>query len=249
MAIATDLAEKSGRPPSLADRWWRPFCTAGDAAVLHVDLSPHPEREQTAFSWLNPEEQARWRNFRLEPPRREFALCRAALRAILCRQLACANGELAFDEGRHGKPAARVGGSPASISFNVSHSGRHGLIALAERGRLGVDVEPRGTRRDLDVLITEALTPAEKSRIADVGPNRRRQLFFRLWTMKEALIKALGKGFSLHISELEIPPAMCNGQRLCEFRFPHLPGVRWRLENLGNRGFAAAIAHECIRRG
>ena len=233
----------------MGDRWWRPFCTAGDATVFHVDLSPQAEGERTAFSWLNREEQARWRKFRLEAPRREFALCRAALRALLCRRLACANGELAFDEGQHGKPGARVGGKSAAISFNVSHSGCHGLIALAERGRLGVDVEPRSTRRDLDILITETLTPAEKSRMADVGANRKRQLFFRLWTMKEALVKALGKGFSLHISELEIPPAMCNGLRLCEFRFPHIPEVRWRLENLGNRDFAAAIAHECIRRG
>lgn len=248
MASATDLPEKSGSPPSSGDRWWRPFCTAGDAAVFHVDLSPHPEREQTAFSWLNPEEQARWRKFRVDPPRREFALCRAALRVILCRRLSCANGELAFEEGQHGKPEARLGGKSASISFNVSHSGRHGLIALAGRGRLGVDVEQRSTRRDLDMLIDEALSAEEKSRLASVDANRRRQLFFRIWTMKEALIKALGKGFSLDVCELEIPPPLCNGQRLGEFRFPHIPGVLWRLENLGNREFAAAIAHECPRR-
>lgn len=248
MATATDLPGKSGGPPSLEDEWWRPFCTAGDATVFHVDLSPQPDVERTAFRWLSPEEQARWRKFRLEPPRREFALCRAALRVILCRRLTCANGELAFEEGEHGKPAAHAGGRPASISFNVSHSGRHGLIALAGRGRLGVDVEQRDTRRDLDMLIDEALTAEEKSRLAGVDANRRRQLFFRIWTMKEALIKALGKGFSLRVSELEIPPPLCNGQRLGEFRFPHIPGVLWRLENLGNKEFAAAIAHECPRR-
>ena len=248
MATATDVAEKRERTPSSGDRWWRPFCTAGDATVYHVDLSPQPEGEQAAFGWLNAVEQARWRKFRLEPPRREFALCRAALRAILCRRLACANGELAFEEGQHGKPEARLDGKSASISFNVSHSGRHGLIALAGEGRLGVDVEQRDTRRDLDMLIDEALTAEEKSRLAGVDANRRRQLFFRMWTMKEALIKALGKGFSLHVSELEIPPPLCNGQRLGEFRFPHISGVLWRLENLGNREFAAAIAHECPRR-
>lgn len=194
---------------------------------------------------LNEEEQARWRGFRVDAPRREFAMCRGALRVILCQRLACPNEELTFDEGEHGKLSAVVRGQPASVSFNVSHSGRHGLIALADRGRLGVDVEPRSARRNLDVLIGEALTPAEQSRLAGAGPNRRRQLFFRLWTLKEALVKALGTGFQLHISEFEIPAALCNGQRLGEFRFPHLPEVRWRLENLGNQNFAAAIAHEC----
>lgn len=217
----------------------------GDASVFEVDLSPQPDAERTAFSWLNREEQDRWRKFRLEPPRREFALCRAALRVILCRKLDCSNDELTFTEGKYGKPSAHVRGQRAPVSFNVSHSGRHGLIALARRGRVGVDVEPRDARRNLDVLIGEALTSDEQSRLAGADANRKRQLFFRLWTMKEALIKALGRGFSLHISEFEIPASMCNGQRLCEFRFPHLSEVGWRLENLGNRDFAAAIAHEC----
>ena len=232
--------------PSLSDRWWRPFRRAGSAEVFHVDLSPHAGRERAAFAWLDAEEQARWSGFRLDRPRREFALCRAALRAMLSERLACANGELTFEDGEHGKPVARVRGRPVSISFNVSHSGRHGLIALTGRGRLGVDVEPRDRRRKLDVLIAEVLTPAEQSQLASADTSRKRQLFFRLWTMKEALVKALGKGFSLHISEFEIPPSMCNGQRLCEFRFPHLSEVRWRLENLGTPEFAAAIAHECV---
>ena len=163
---------------------------------------------------------------------------------ILCQRLACANEELTFEEGEHGKPSAVVRGQPAAISFSVSHSGRHGLIALAGQGRLGVDVEPRSARRNLDVLIGETFTPAEQARRAGAGANRRRQLFFRLWTMKEALVKALGTGFQLHISAFEIPAEMCNGTRLCEFRFPHLPRVRWRLENLGTPEFAAAIAHE-----
>ena len=235
---------ESERRFSLSGRWWRPFCRAGGADVVHVDLKPHPERERAAFRLLNEAERGRWRSFRLDAPRSEFALCRAALRALLCRRLDCANSELTFEDGEHGKPEACVNGQPASIRFNVSHSRRHGLIALAASGRLGVDVEPRSARRNLDALMEEALTPAEQARLARAGEQRRRQLFYRLWTMKEALVKALGTGFQLHVSEFEIPAPMCDGQRLCEFRFPHLPEVRWRLENIGTPQFAAAIAHE-----
>ena len=69
-------------------------------------------------------------------------------------------------------------------------------------------------------------------------------LFFSLWTIKEALIKALGKGFSLDVSGFEVPLAMRRGVVTSTFRFPEMPSVRWRLENLGNERFAAAIAHE-----
>lgn len=233
----------------MSGHWWRPFCAAGRADVVYVDLAPQPQRERAAFRMLSEEERGRWRSFRLDAPRREFALCRAVLRVLLCRRLDCANSELTFEDGEHGKPEACVNGQPASIRFNVSHSRRHGLIALAACGRLGVDVEPRSARRDLDALMEEALTPAEQARLAGAGKQRRRQLFFRLWTMKEALIKALGTGFSLHVSEFEIPAQMCNGQRLCEFRFPHLPELRWRLENIGTPDFAAAIAHEIAPEG
>ena len=62
--------------------------------------------------------------------------------------------------------------------------------------------------------------------------------------MKEALIKALGVGFSMDISAFEIPPAVRRGSPEATFRFPHDPAVRWRLQNLGNARFAAAVAHE-----
>ena len=65
--------------------------------------------------------------------------------------------------------------------------------------------------------------------------------------MKEALIKALGLGLSLDMSRLEIPPAMRRGKRTGIFRFPEAPTARWRLDDLGNEHFAAAIACELDR--
>ena len=93
-------------------------------------------------TWLDEGEQARWRRYRHDGPRRRFALCRAALRAILRVRLGCRNEELAFGPASHGKPFSVVRGKPANINFNVSHSGEHGLIAVAAEGRLDVDNVP-----------------------------------------------------------------------------------------------------------
>jgi 4'-phosphopantetheinyl transferase len=224
--------------------WWRPFSKTGNTAVIHVDLTPHATRETNALAWLDKKEQARWQRHRHPRPRREFGLCRAALRAILCRQLGCNNDELAFDTSNYGKPVALVCGIPASISFNVSHSGKHGLLAFAPEGRIGVDVEERVTRHDLDGEIRTVFAPGERAELALAHGDRKVHLFFSLWTMKEALIKALGMGLSLDTSRFEIPLSMRHGMRTCLFRFPQLPEVNWRLENLGNADFAAAIAQE-----
>ena len=147
----------------------------------------------------------RWRKFVHPGARRRFVLCRAALRSILCAELGCDNERLSFGEGEHGKPFALVDAIPAQISFNVSHSGNHGLIAVAPGGQLGVDVEEPTTRRDFDRLIEAAFGPNEQSDLKLERARGEFQLFFRLWTVKEALIKALGTGLSLDPATFEAP--------------------------------------------
>jgi len=208
---------------------------------MHVDLT---HGEGRAMAWLDAQEVARWRRYLHPRPRRDFALCRAALRAMLCSRLGCRNDELAFDTLRYGKPYALVGGRPASVGFNVSHGGRHGLIALAPAGRIGVDVEERNTRRDLDGIMLMVYTPEERAELDQLNGEQKVRLFFSLWTMKEALIKALGTGFSLNPSRFEIPPALRRGGRAGAFRFPHNPAAGWWIEKLDTNGFAAAVAYE-----
>ena len=224
--------------------WWRRYRETGSSAVIHVDLTPHAARSVAALAWLDQAERERWHRYRYAHPRREFGLCRAALRATLCHRLGCDNHELAFETVQHGKPVALVRGRPAPISFNVSHSGSHGLIALAPEGRIGVDVEERRARPDPDGPIRTVFAPAERAELAAAHGTSKVDLFFALWTMKEALIKALGIGFSIDTSTFEIPAEMRRGSRSSVFRFPHAPTVSWRLENVGNARFAAAVAHE-----
>ena len=228
----------------VAGRWWRPFARSGDAAVLHVDLAPRGAREAEALAWLSADERSRWNRIRHAGRRREYALCRAALRAVLCARLGCANDELSFEEARRGKPHARLRGAPAPVSFSVSHSGVHGLLAVARERRLGVDVEQRVPRRDLDALIEAVLAPDERTELASTSGGDRIARFYGLWTIKEALVKALGTGLQLDLAGFEVPPAMRRGVTDGVFRFPHLPSVTWRVENLGNEEFAAAVAHE-----
>ncbi|MDE0304850.1 MAG: 4'-phosphopantetheinyl transferase superfamily protein [Albidovulum sp.] len=226
------------------ESWYRPFREIGEIRVAHVDLTPHENREARASAWLDKEENVRLRRYRFDRPRREFALCRAALRSLLCDRLGCNNEQLAFGIAAHGKPFALVDGLPADVSVNVRHSGKHGLIALAPQGRLGVDVEERVARNDLGGISDFVFGPGEQANFEKAEGQEKHHLFFTFWTLKEALIKALGTGFSLDPSRFEIPSAMRLGARRCVFRFPQFPDVEWNLEDLGNAEFAAAIAHE-----
>jgi len=213
-------------------------------AILHVDLRPNAAHEAEALASLDREERLRWQRFQSSVAQRRYVLCRAALRAVLCREVGCPNESLAFEAAKHGKPFALVDGQPASISFNVSHSGNHGLIAVAPRGRLGVDVEERAPRRNLDNLLEGVFSPREKAELESLEGCQQLHAFFRFWTIKEALVKAHGKGLSMKVAELEIPEEMRRGATKCIGQFAQIPETSWCLEDIGTKDFAAAVAHE-----
>ncbi len=229
------------------DPWWKPWREAEGSLILHVDLRPDPGRETRAVDLLDDKERRRWERFRVRRAKRQFSLCRAALRINLCERLGCSNRELSFGYLEHGKPFARVNELASPVSFNVSHSGMHGLIAFAKRNGLGVDLEERASGRDFDGIGSRVYGPAEQRALAAVEAREKADLFYRFWSLKEALIKALGTGFSLNPSRFEIPADMLDGARSAVFRFPHLPSDAFSLEDLGETRFAAAMAYRLPR--
>ncbi len=228
----------------LVGDWWQPFTQFDGVTVVHVDLVRHEANERAAWAWLDAEERRRAHRFQHTGARRRYVLCRASLRSLLCDSLGCANRKLAFDTAEHGKPFATVNRLRAPIGFNVSHSGQHGLIALASRGRVGVDVEERVPQRNLDTLVEAVFGPDERADMAAAGGSRKLRLFLDLWTMKEALSKALGTGLSMDVASFEIPQTMRQGAASGSFRFAEVPDVTWRLHNIGTERFAAAVAYE-----
>ena len=247
MTAVVDETAASPSCQALAGPWWKPLPTTPGVAIIQVDLSPNPACEDEAFAWLDRGERSAWEKY-TPGPRRRFSLCRAALRAVLCDYLACSNERLAFATSDHGKPFAVVAGQPSDVAFNVSHTASHGLIALAPSGCLGIDLEERVPKRSLDALIEAVMGPQEQAHLAVLEGNEKLELFYRFWTLKEALIKALGTGFSTDPSRFELPANMRRGRTSGTFRFPHLPGTTWGLEDIGTEEYAAALAYELPQR-
>ena len=231
-------------PSDLVGDWWQPFSAQDDAAVVHVDLACDAVNEQDAWAWLDAPERVRAGRFRHDGARRRYVLCRGALRSLLCNALSCRNQQLALRAAQHGKPFATVDGKRAAIDFNVSHSGGHGLIALAPEGQVGIDVEERVPLGNLELLAEAVLGPNEQAEVMAASGAKRLHLFLDLWTMKEALTKAHGMGLSMDASAFELSPSLRRGFSRSEvFRFPDMPEVTWQLRNIGTDRFAAALAH------
>jgi 4'-phosphopantetheinyl transferase len=102
-----------------------------------------------------------------------------------------------FLAGTSGKPVAFVGEQAAPISFNLSHA--DGIVGLAVIGEpdhaVGFDLEALDRRVTLDVA-DRYFCPEEVAWLFALPRPEQATGFLRLWTLKEAFIKATGEGLS-----------------------------------------------------
>ena len=211
--------------------------------IYYVDLKEDDAREEYAASCLNAAEKKRMQEYQVAEVRRHHVLMRATLRTLLCERLECDNARLDFEKLPHGKPYARIDGAPAAIQFNVTHGDGHGLIAVTSHGSIGVDLETYSDRRNFAGISKAVFGTYEQEALTVVSGAQQVRLFYRLWTMKEALLKALGTGLSLAPASFQVPtPMLVEGDDSGVFCFPHEPEIVWRLESMAEERFAAAVA-------
>ena len=126
----------------------------------------------------------------------------ASVHAVLGRLLAHYGGlaepPVIARTGR-GKPYA-----PAltGLDFNLSHARDHALIAIARGQPLGVDLERIDRRLDAHDLARRFFSRREADALDALGEDRRATAFLRLWTCKEAVLKALGAGISFGLDRI-----------------------------------------------
>lgn len=84
--------------------------------------------------------------------------------------------------------------------FNISHSGKHVLLACDPFSRIGIDIEE--TRPINHEEFRSQMTDNEWTRIS-TSPDPL-HAFYTYWTQKEAVIKAHGNGLSLPLKSFEL---------------------------------------------
>jgi 4'-phosphopantetheinyl transferase len=130
-----------------------------------------------------------------------FAMTRAVLRVLLSEETSIPADKIAFLEGSYGKPHLLGTGGP---HFNVSHSGSWALIGLSDSRPIGVDIEAmRDAGGELE-LAQSFFSDAEYRALKGLESGMLLQSFYKIWTCKEAVLKALGAGISEHLKEFSV---------------------------------------------
>jgi 4'-phosphopantetheinyl transferase len=164
---------------------------------------------------------------------------RAPLHAVLAAYIGVSDNDVVLEQNEHGRPAL-ASTHASTIDFNWSHSDDRAIIAIGRDVSLGIDIE-RLRARPRAVEIAERYFSADETRMLRALPVAERgAAFLELWTAKEAVLKALGRGIAFGLHRLSI--AIDRGR----FDIRHLEGENldaWRLRRLAvDRSSIAALA-------
>lgn len=182
--------------------------------VLPVSLALVPKKTVTVDIWswrlvdatcevarlsgyMTRDELARADAFVFEPDRLTYRMGRGRLREILGCYLGMPPGSVAIFTNSHGKPWVE------GLSFNLSHSGGWAVLAVSrDRIDLGVDIE---AHRPVEKgLAAATFSAVERAELAAGPPDGSVAAFFRLWTRKEAFVKARGMGLSIPLQDFDV---------------------------------------------
>ena len=162
--------------------------------------------ENIDTSCLCPAEVRQASRFVFLRDRRRYLATRVLVREVLSRYASVAPAAWEFTTGEFGKPYVARPHLPVSIYFNVSHTSTVVACAIAAVAEIGVDIEDR-IPEDYRELAKQFFAEQEQNWCANAGMEpESRSRFLAIWTLKEAYIKAIGKGMSVPLTSFSIVP-------------------------------------------
>ncbi|MBU6302659.1 MAG: 4'-phosphopantetheinyl transferase superfamily protein [Verrucomicrobia bacterium] len=184
---------------------------AGEIHLWLVNLQTGSRVSDSDFQSLSADELRRAEAYRFERDRCRFVVARALLRKILAAYTGMAPDRIEFAVSAFGKPSLANPGLP--LHFNLSHSGDQALMAFSMNGALGVDLEQIASEDRLGELLRTVCSDREQREIQALPSALGNRALLRLWTAKEAFLKALGTGLQIPLRDLEVDRDVFLGHR------------------------------------
>jgi 4'-phosphopantetheinyl transferase len=193
--------DRTGRSPREAGR--------GELHVWSLRFADAGWLDERLVRRLDDAERERARRFATEELQRRWSIGRGALREILAGYLGISARDVPIVlrpctvcGGPHGKPALAP---PADgVRFNVSHTTERLLVAVADDREVGIDAEPIARASRLAATARSWLAEPEAARLERLPSPEREEALLRLWTFKEAYLKAVGIGLNADLREVVV---------------------------------------------
>lgn len=132
--------------------------------------------------------------------RNRFIICRSLIKYLLAKEIGVDISLVRLEEHPDGKPYFPL---DRTLFFNLAHAGDCAVVAIG-KCELGVDIE--WINRDFEYrdMLSTVFNQTEIEHIQDSKDQC--HSFYKLWTRKEAIVKAIGRGidddlYKIHVTD------------------------------------------------
>jgi 4'-phosphopantetheinyl transferase len=188
---------------------------------------------------LDAKDRERAARFHFAADRARFVLGRRLLRTCLARYLARAPETIELAYTPRGRP---VLANDEKLQFSISHTQNLVALAVTDGARIGIDLEAVQPHPDLPDLAERIFSATDLATFNALPASAKMAAFHRVWTRKEAYLKARGEGIAERLGQVSVSmgpeqiPTLHDGGNI-------FYGERWRLFLLPlPAGYAGALA-------
>ncbi len=156
--------------------------------------------DETKLAFLSPEEHDRANRFHFPLHRHRFIAARITLRYLLSLYLDSPPDKIVFSYSEYKKPYLAT---HPHLFFNIAHSHDIALYAFTLNHTIGVDIEKIREHYE-EAIAKRYFSPYEYQSLMQLPKEAKAMAFYRLWSRKEALTKAIGKGLHIPLSNFSV---------------------------------------------
>ena len=180
------------------------FLDENEIHIWNYTLKPDKKLAEFYFDNLTEEEKDKAEKIIIKEVKYRNILSRVITKKILANYLDKKLNRIHYCYNRFGKPGLSSEINPMNLNFNISHSGDLGIIAISKNNPVGIDIEQILELNDLDNLMDLIFTESEIKQIDLLDHFDKTKMFYKIWTAKEAFVKAIGQGLSFPVKNIEL---------------------------------------------
>ena len=177
--------------------------------------------------------------------RTRYVVAHGFLRKLLGKYLEMEPTALSFITNGFGKPALAQSYARQPLCFNFAHSGDVILCAVTTGRQVGVDVEAIKSSLDVMELARAQFADEVFTGLGSLSSDERQEAFFRVWTRKEAFLKARGDGLQFGLNRFAVSVKPDPAPILSWVDGDPAASKNWSIIDIGiGYGYVAALAVE-----
>ena len=148
------------------------------------------------YSILSDNEKKKVDKYKTEGLRNRHIISKGLLRILIAKYMNYSPNEIIFYFNEFGKPSISPDSEGTNLFFNLSHSDNIAVFVFSGNREVGIDVEKVKELADMEGVVDLCFSESEKKWFSKLPSAKKEEMFYKIWTCKEAYIKAIGKGLS-----------------------------------------------------